>query len=208
MKKTLTILTIAILAILAFTSCVNAASVTASATEAKQGDTVTVSVKTDASLMGVQYDLKYDTTRFKFEADKLPAGVQANDANGVITYSYVGAVTTTSPALTFTVLKEAPVGNGDFSISSTEFTDANGELVKEDVTAPSTVVKIVESTSLEPTKPEDQSTTETPEKKDNGIVGTNGKTIKELPKTGTPIFVGAIVLIVIAGAVLVVKNRK
>ena len=208
MKKTLTILTIAILAILAFTSCVNAASVTASATEAKQGDTVTVSVKTDASLMGVQYDLKYDTTRFKFEADKIPGTVKAHDNGGTITYSYVGETTTTSPALTFTVLADAPVGNGDFQISGTEFSDVNGELVKEDVTAPSTVVKIVESTSLEPTKPEDQSTTETPEKKDNGIVGTNGKTIKELPKTGTPIFVGAIVLIVIAGAVLVVKNRK
>ena len=204
MKKSLTILTIAILAIVAFASCVNAASVSATPAQAKQGDTVSVSVKTEATLMGVQYDLKYDTTRFKFESDKLPAGVQAFDNGGTITYSYVGAETTTSPALTFTVLTNAPVGNGDFVVSSPEFTDKNGELVKEDVTTPSTVVEIVEAKTEEPTNPGNT----TPEPGDENVLGTDGKPVTELPKTGTPIFVGAIALIVVAGAVLVIRNRK
>ena len=204
MKKSLTILTIAILAIVAFASCVNAASVSATPAQAKQGDTVTVSVSTEATLMGVQYDLTYDTAKFKFESDKLPAGVQAHDNGGSITYSYVGTVTKTSPALTFTVLADTPVGKVDFSISNTEFTDANGELVKEDVTTPSTTVAIVETKTEEPTKTENT----TPEPGGENVVGTDGKPVTELPKTGTPIFVGAIALIVVAGAVLVIRNRK
>ena len=205
MKKSLTILTIAILAIVAFASCVNAASVKVTPAQAKVGDTVTVTVHSDTPCYGVQFNMTYDSTRFEYAGNTAGAIVSASNGELICSYSNVAAPTN-DVSLTFTVISEAPVGTGDFAISGTEFTDTKGDVTGEAVTEPTATVEIAAPSGegnqpTDPTTPTEPTTPTTP-------VDKKGNPITEITNAGTPIFAGAIALIAISGAVLIIKNRK
>ena len=222
MKKTLTILTLLAVMLVAMMSSVNAASVSATPAQVEQGKgtEVIVKVSVDQKCLGVQFDMEYDTTRFEYVG--VQDGAFAKPVDGKFTYSYAGGATN-EVTVTFKALTDAPVGAGDFTISNTEFTDTKGDVTGEAVTKPTATVEIVAPTPATeaPTDPEAKpgSTTQTGDNKgstDNKgtstegeeKIGTNGEAIKKLPQTGAPLYIGAIALVVVAGAVLAVRKIR
>ena len=222
MKKTLTILTVLAVMLVAMMGSVFAAEVNATPTQVKAGDTVTVTVHSDTPCYGVQFNMTYDSTRFEYDGNTAGAVVSAEGGDLICSYSNV-ATSTNDVSLTFKVLTDAPVGTGDFTISGTEFTDTNGDVTGEAVTKPSVSVEVVASTPAteEPTDPEVKpgSTTQAGDNKgstDNKgtstegeeKIGTNGEAIKKLPQTGAPLYIGVIALVVVAGAVVAVRKIR
>lgn len=224
MKKSLTILTIAILAIVAFTSCVCAAEVKTSSTKVNVGDTVTVAVKTNNQFEGAEFTLKFDADKFQY------AGASCVDANGealsmenniskagngeVFIQAYSGSLKSDTVVVTFKALKSTE--GAAFNVEGLVLAGTDEEELSNN---PATIaVETSENNNEGGTgnqgagsqggqqaggSASGSSTSEA-----GSVTDKNGKKIEELPKTGTPIFAGAIALIVIAGAVLVIRNRK
>ena len=233
MKKTILGVAILAMVLIVMIGSVNAASVTANNKEVKKGEMVTVSVNTGKPVMAIEFELKYDAEKFEYvgaSAGSLGTpSVTVN--NGVATVAIAasdGKSTTSSVTLNFKA-KETTEGKS-FTVSNL-ITDVTSETI----TNATTTVKIVEDTTEkpeEPTTPSNPDTTEKPEEpttpsnpdtpsteekqetttinsqKANEKVGTNGEVIKKLPQTGTPVFIGAVALIAIAGVVLVVRKTK
>ena len=66
MKKTvLGIITVVMLVAMMLSTSVNAASLSTDKTKMEKGEIVTVTVKTDEAVESMQFDLKFDTTKYK-----------------------------------------------------------------------------------------------------------------------------------------------
>lgn len=207
MKKTLTILTVLAVMLVAMMGSVSAASMSASNTKVNAGDTVTVTVTFDKAIRALEMDLTYDTSLFKYESASLgDLGGTPKDNGGTIHIAKFGQDGASTQTVTYTFKALTTAGTGSFAVNAdTLVTDTN------DTAPAATSVEVVVSTPDPEPDPEPEPEPDPDpdsEPGDKNIVGTDGKTVTELPKTGAPIFVGAIALIVVAGAVLVIRNRK
>ena len=187
MKKT--ILGVALIAMLLITmmGSVNAASVSAPA-EVKKGETVAVTVATAGAL----------------------GKASASATNGVVTVAIAasdGVSTTETVTLTFTALAETEAKGFTISnvVSDTDNTITNA-------TASTAVVEDVVVDPEEPETPGNDNENKEPVKDEkpatDGKVGTDGKVITTIYQAGTPVALGAIALIVVAGVVLVARKTK
>ena len=202
---------------------VNAANLAVNNAEVKKGDVVTVSVNTEEASQAVEFVLNYDATKFEYVADSAASTLGAPIVNaseaGVIRLVVTDPIKTTNAVtLQFKAIEDT---EGAVFTASNFSTDKDEEL-----TSATATVKVVTETPVEPENPvdpetpEEPTTPETPADNNEGTttnnntnanekVGTNGQVITKLPQTGTPMFIGAAVVIALAGVALVVrKNRK
>lgn len=212
MKRT--ILGVAILAIvlIMMMGSVNAASLTASSEKISKGEMVTVTVNMEPS-RATEVNLKYDADVFEYVSS---SAAMVTDENGslIATYLTADGVSTISQ-MSFTFKAKENSEGANFAVTGFT-TDVTGDTVTNNVTV---VVADVE----QPEEPVDPQQPVNPEQPGNGsnnegngttttekdtIVGTDGKVITKLPQTGTPVFIGAFALIVVAAAILVVRKVK
>ncbi len=232
MKKTLTILTILAIALVAMMGSVNATTDFVGSGDAVVGGIVSVTIKVpDAAPIGsLDSKVTYDTnlltyTGCKFDnASKLSA--DAIDRNGTIQISAFamgdgGMATFTYATLNFTAkapgVAKFTILDGSFDTNTHE-TLGNNE-VTVNITAPTT-----EPTTDPTGDPTDAPATTTPStpgstngksddtskpaEKEGEFVGTDGKTHSTLPNTGAPVYIGAGVVIALAGAALVIRKIR
>ena len=222
-KSILGIVIIAMVVIAMMVGNVNAANLAVNNAELKKGDVVTVSVNTEEASQAVEFVLNYDATKFEYVADSAASTLGAPIVNaseaGVIRLVVTDPIKTTNAVtLQFKAIEDT---EGAVFTASNFSTDK-----EEELTAASVTVKVVTETPVEPENPvdpetpEEPTTPETPADNNEGTttnnntnanekVGTNGQVITKLPQTGTPMFIGAAVVIALAGVALVVrKNRK
>ncbi len=211
MKRT--ILGVAILAIvlIMMMGSVNAASLSASSEKISKGETVTVTVNMEPS-KATEINLTYDADVFEYVSSS--SSIMVTDEKGSLIATYLtsdGEATISQMSFTFKAKENSEGAN--FAVTGFT-TDVTGDTVGNNVT----VVVKDEEKPVEPVNPEQPTNPEQPangndtttktETNGSAIVGTDGKVIKKLPQTGTPVFVGAIALIVVAGAVLVARKAK
>ena len=222
-KSILGIVIIAMVVIAMMVGNVNAANLAVNNAEVKKGDVVTVSVNTEEASQAVEFVLNYDATKFEYVADSAASTLGAPIVNaseaGVIRLVVTDPIKTTNAVtLQFKAIEDT---EGAVFTASNFSTDK-----EEELTAASVTVKVVTETPVEPENPvdpetpEEPTTPETPADNNEGTttnnntnadekIGTNGQVITKLPQTGTPMFIGAAVVIALAGVALVVrKNRK
>ena len=222
-KSILGIVIIAMVVIAMMVGNVNAANLAVNNAEVKKGDVVTVSVNTEEASQAVEFVLNYDATKFEYVADSATSTLGAPIVNaseaGIIRLVVTDPIKTTNAVtLQFKAIEDT---EGAVFTASNFSTDKDEEL-----TAASVTVKVVTETPVEPENPVDPetpvepTTPETPADNNEGTttnnntnanekVGTNCQVITKLPQTGTPMFIGAAVVIALAGVALVVrKNRK
>lgn len=222
-KSILGIVIIAMVVIAMMVGNVNAANLAVNNQEVKKGDVVTVSVNTEEASQAVEFVLNYDATKFEYVADSAASTLGAPIVNaseaGVIRLVVTDPIKTTNAVtLQFKAIEDT---EGAVFTASNFSTDK-----EEELTVASVTVKVVTETPVEPENPVDPetpvepTTPETPADNNEGTttnnntnanekVGTNGQVITKLPQTGTPVFIGAAVVIALAGIALVVrKNRK
>lgn len=222
-KSILGIVIIAMVVIAMMVGNVNAANLAVNNAEVKKGDVVTVSVNTEEASQAVEFVLNYDATKFEYVADSAASTLGAPIVNaseaGVIRLVVTDPIKTTNAVtLQFKAIEDT---EGAVFTASNFSTDK-----EEELTVASVTVKVVTETPVEPENPvdpetpEEPTTPETPADNNEGTttnnntnanekVGTNGQVITKLPQTGTPMFIGAAVVIALAGVALVVrKNRK
>ncbi len=222
MKKSLTILTIAILAIVAFTSCVSAAEVKVqpeTTQKITKGDVVEVTVNTVPG-QGIGFFMDYDKTNFKCVSESTDTMIvtvgPASRPDSVKVASFKLSGTMSSVTLKFEALNDIVVPAGEqnkvlsFDVVDLEVSEATQAEATE-ATGTLTV------TATTPGSTEGEGTGSGNTGAGNGGSGSSesevpvnkkGETITEIDNAGTPVFAGVIALIVIAGAVLVIKNRK
>ena len=222
-KSILGIVIIAMVVIAMMVGNVNAVNLAVNNAEIKKGDVVTVSVNTEEASQAVEFVLNYDATKFEYVADSAASTLGAPIVNaseaGVIRLVVTDPIKTTNAVtLQFKAIEDT---EGAVFTASNFSTDKDEEL-----TSATATVKVVTETPVEPENPvdpetpEEPTTPETPADNNEGTttnnntnanekVGTNGQVITKLPQTGTPMFIGAAVVIALAGVALVVrKNRK
>ena len=205
MKKTILVTILVAVMLLAAIGSVNAASVTANKTTIKAGETVQITVKPSEARDGVQFDVSYNADELQYVGTEKPAGMEVMDevANGtgrVMVYSMNGT-TTEAVVMTFKALKDVE----STEVKVTGFV-SGAEVVEEAGKVTLKVEKVEDQKDPEdPTNPEKPGNTEKPSKPTD----INGKPITEHPQTGTPIYVVAVVTIIIAaGAILAVRKNK
>ena len=220
MKKTLTILTIIAIALVAMMSSVNAATVTASPAETTKlsvGDTVTVTVGTEGA-SGLQFDLAYPAGfEYVNATASAPCDVR-QDAGSLGIATFASSVT-----VTFKATEEMVAGEENLV---KEFVVSNYKAVDTDDRAGATAtvtIKVADPEPSTPTNPGEGSTgsegsqlgsegsqpgSDNNSGTQGGVEGTNGDELNELPKTGAPVYIGTIAVIALAGAVLVVRKIR
>lgn len=203
MKKTvLGIITIVMLAVMMLSTTVNAASLSTDKEKMEKGDIVTITIKTNEEVESMQFDLKFDSTKYKLVENSVKTDLKMLDYNIVNDTLVVSAFDTSTLASTLTVQFEA-IENGEaipFSISNTEFSK-DGEEINDTVTNATVTVTVadkeVDVKPVDPT-PSDPTVDETPgtdneqqpnedNNKDNneGYVDEDGNPITKIPQTGT-----------------------
>lgn len=218
MKKTILGVAILAMVLIMMMGSVNAANVTANNTEVKKGDMVAVSVNTENAVMAIEFELKYDATKFEYIGASAGAlgTPSVTDEGGVITLAIAasdGRSTTQSVTLNFKA-KETTEGV-PFTVSNL-ITDKNEAVANSTAT-----VKVIEEIPVTPEEPTNPTQPTTPDENKGGEgtttnnsqnadekVGTNGEVIKKLPQTGAPVFIGVAAIIVVAGIALVVRKTK
>lgn len=218
MKKTIVGVAILAIALIVMMGSVNAASVTVDKTEVKKGDIVTISINIDKQVNGIQFNVSYNPNNFEYiGTDTGALAPEENASNGLVkVVASSGSKTANKATLTFKAL--ADTQGEDFVVSNfkAEGEALNNNSVKVKVST-TPVVEEPTTPDNEGNKPVEGTTTPVTDKKPQTVettqkagekVGTNGKVITKLPQTGTPVFIGAIALIVVAGVVLVVKKAK
>lgn len=218
MKRTILGVAILAMVLIMMMGSVNAANVTANNTEVKKGDMVAVSVNTENAAMAIEFELKYDATKFEYIGASAGAlgTPSVTDEGGVITLAIAasdGRSTTQSVTLNFKA-KETTEGV-PFTVSNL-ITDKNEAVANSTAT-----VKVVEEKPVTPEEPTNPTQPTTPDENKGGEetttnnsqnanekIGTNGEVIKKLPQTGTPVFIGVAAIIVVAGMALVVRKTK
>lgn len=219
MKKTIVGVAILAIALIVMMGSVNAASVAVDKAEVKKGDIVTVHINVDKQVNGIQFNVSYNASKFEYiGANTGDLAAEENATRGLVKIvASSGSKTSNIATLQFKALEDTE--GEDFVVSNFK---AEGEALNNS----SVTVKVSTGVEEQPTtpgnkeeKPADTITTpKTDAKQTTGTatqtqkasekVGTNGKVITKLPQTGTPIFIGVAILIVVAGAVLVVKKAK
>lgn len=201
MKKTiLGIITVVMLVAVMLTTRVNAASLSADKTKIQKGDIVTVTIKTGEKVESMQFDLKFDTTKYELVKDSIKTDLKMMDYNvnnGVLTVSaFDTSVTTDTITVQFKALE-----NGEkvpFEISNTEFsndeemTNTTVEVTVADKQEPVTPVdpdKKDDNTTKDDIKPSTDTTKpgkdNTDSSKDNTYVDEDGNKITKLPQAGS-----------------------
>lgn len=225
MKKT--IMGVAIIAIFLITmmGSVNAASMKASTNQVEVDKGVSVTISTDVTMKAVQFKLAYDKDNFEYTGYTSKAGTTATvtqTAEG-LTFALANSAApedAKSIVLNFTAKAEtANVSEETFTISG--FKAGTSTEKDNNINATTTVKVVAATTPVEPEKPgdvtDDNKTPAGEENKDNGtetktdnkgVVGTDGKTYTKLHQTGAPLFIGAAVVVALAGAVLVIRKAK
>ncbi len=220
MKKTiLGILIIAMVVVAMMIGNVNAANLAVNNAEVKKGDVVTVSVNTEETSQAVEFVLNYDATKFEYVADSATSTLGAPIVNaseaGIIRLVVTDPIKTTNAVtLQFKAIEDT---EGAVFTASNFSTDKDEEL-----TTTTATVKVVTETATEPENPGEETPTEptTPATDNNEgtttnnntnadeKVGTNGQVITKLPQTGTPVFIGVVAVIALAGITLVVRKVR
>ena len=220
MKKTiLGILIIAMVVVAMMIGNVNAANLAVNNAEVKKGDVVTVSVNTEEASQAVEFVLNYDATKFEYVADSAASTLGAPIVNaseaGIIRLVVTDPIKTTNAVtLQFKAIEDT---EGAVFTASNFSTDKDEEL-----TTTTATVKVVTETATEPENPGEETPTEptTPATDNNEgtttnnntnadeKVGTNGQVITKLPQTGTPVFIGVVAVIALAGITLVVRKVR
>ena len=221
MKKTLTILAIVVVALVAMMSSVNAASVNVQPTNVqivKAGEEVTVTVGF-AACKGITFDLTYDSDNFEYKSSN--ARVNAETAGKLTAGNIDAGGNLTSVTFKFKALKDITATPKAFSATNmklsggTDDSTAAGSLVITPATTePTTEPTDKPTTGGETTKPGDTTgkpaaSTESPAtSEEETVVGTNGKAITKLPQTGAPVFIGVIALVAVVGAVFAIRKIR
>ena len=204
MKKTLfktTILAIILVAAILGTT-VNAGSVTAPET-VKAGEEVTVNINVDTAIENADITMEYDASKLAYKGTNAGANmlvqVNADEAGKLIIAVAGGDNTTKTISVTFTSNKDF---TGDAGVKVTSFeANTNETLANTEVIVKAEEIK----TPDEDKKPEDDKKPTKP----TTPTGTDGKPITKLPQTGTPVFAGAIALVVVTlGAIVLVKRAR
>ena len=223
MKKSILLtIVLAIIITVAMIGNVNAATAKFDKTTVKAGDTVTLTVKAKQPEAGIQFQVKYDTDLFTYKSadtGALTPSISTKEAGvvGVIGISLDGSTTEQTIKVTFTANKdiktttEKAITISDFVAGAEKTADLDKtsfNIKVEPKTPASTGDKETDkgtsgSTTTDKNK-KPASTTTTTTNKTNG---TTGK-VTELPDTGAHLYVGAIALIVVAGAILLIRKAK
>lgn len=217
MKKTLTILAILAVALVAMMGSVNAATVSVQPTNVQvvnPGETVTITIKMDQPSKGFSCVLHYPAEIFDFEdADCMVNSSIAGQVNiGVLDVTGKGTAQTATIKLK---VKESQTINttqtfnvSDIDISNTDNDDqpTSGQLIITTTPEGPTPGEGTTTPEGKPANPED--TQSTPVESEGPVVGTDGKVITRIPQTGAPVFIGAGVLLVVAGTLFAVKKLR
>lgn len=216
MKKTILVTILVAVMLLAAISSVYAAEVKVSDTTVKKGEEVTVTVKANEARTGIQFTVSYDKSEFEYVDGSASAGSlnieEDVEGTGVVMAYSMGSATTDTVTLKFKALKDVDAAK----ISVSNFVSGD-----EQVANVGTVTVKVETPAEEPgdnntEEPGDNNTeepgdnnTEKPGNNNNNPTDINGKPINKHPQTGTPLYIGAIAVIVMAlGTMFVVKKSK
>ena len=235
MKKTIigivTIVTVLCMMLLA--TSVNAASISADQEKVSKGDIVTLTVKTDSEVESMQFNIKYDSSKFEYVANSAASNLGIVDSNAEGGVLIVSAFDT-SKTSDYTTVQFKALENGDnleFTISDTEFSKG-GEVLSETVVNPT--LKVTVADKEEPTEPEeptdpeeptnpeeptdteeptnpgndknDSTDTEAPNNNDGTYVDEEGNTITKLPQTGS--MAPTIIFAVVACGVVALISYK
>lgn len=214
MKKTvLGILTVVMLLVVMLSTSVNAATLSADKETMEKGDIVTVTVTTDEEVESMQFDLKFDTAKYKFVENSVSTALRTLDYNVNGDTITVSAFDTSLTATTLTLQFEA-LANGEnvaFEISGEEFSNdetlANSKVevtIEEELVTPP--VEPEEPTEPEqPVEPSEPSEDEKEPVKDNEdkYIDDDGNEITSLPQAGTiiPSIVLGIAMITVVAVV-------
>lgn len=218
MKNKILGILIALVVMIGVMACqVNAADMSASSTEVKVGDTVTVTLKLDKPTQSIGLDLKYDANSFEYQSVSSDLGDVTVNANNPGTVKIAGSHATNSATyVTFTFVAKANTDAADF-VGSRFFSHEDETLNTSTVTvavAEPTVEPEPEQPDVEvPDENQPSDVTDTVGGADtdtNVKVDDEGKVITKLPQTGTSIITvaGIVVAVVVAGAIAVRKLRK
>lgn len=150
MKKTvLGIITVVMLLVVMVSTSVNAASLNTNKVEMEKGEIVTVTVKTSEAVESMQFDLKFDTTKYEFVEGSITTDLKMVDYNikeGILTVSaFDTSVTTDTLTLQFKALEDGE--KIPFEISNTEFSN--------DEAMANTTVEVTIAEKAEPVTPVD-----------------------------------------------------
>lgn len=213
MKKTVfktTILAIILVAAILGTT-VNAGNVTAPET-VKAGEEVTVSINVNTAIENADITMEYDASKLTYKGTNAGANmlvqVNADEAGKLIIAVAGGDNTTKTISVTFTSNRDF---TGDAGVKVTSFeANTNETLANTQVTIKAEEIKIPDDDKKpgedekDPSKDPDKKPT-----KPTTPTGTDGKPITKLPQTGTPVFIGAIALVVATlGAIVLVKRAR
>ena len=238
MKKTIigivTIVTVLCMMLLA--TSVNAASISADNAKVSKGDIVTLTVKTDSQVESMQFNIKYDSSKFEYVANSAASDLGIVDSNAEGGVLIVSAFDT-SKTSDYTTVQFKALENGDnleFTISDTEFSKG-GEVLSETVANPTLKVTVADqeepsnpgddTNTEEPSNPGDETNTENPSKPSNDndkkdpttnteesnnndgtYVDEDGNTITKLPQTGS--MAPTIIFAVVACGVVALISYK
>lgn len=228
MKKTIIGVAIIAMFLITMMGSVNAANMTASADKVEVDKGVSVVISTDVTMKAVQFKLNYDTSKFTYTGYTSKAGATATvtpTAEGLTFALANSAAPEDAKSITLNFTAKAATANVNEETFTISGFKAGTSTEKDNNINATATVKVVAATPVEPEKPGDVTDeNKTPageENKDNGTktpatstanndkkVGTNGKVITKLNQTGAPLFIGAAVVVALAGATLVIRKRK
>ena len=214
MKKTILgiILTVALL--VAMVGNVNAASVSANKTTVKAGEKVVVTISTEEEIKNADFSVKYDKAKFKYveTTTTLTTEVTDNDMKdaegnptGEVYLSMSSAKNTTKAiSVTFEALKDVKDGEAQFSVEG--YNDTN----KEELTTSSVKVNVEAVKQDDPSKedPKDDPKEDPKDESKDTPTKVEDKNDVNYKQTGAPVYAGIIAVIVVAGAVLLIRKAK
>ena len=212
MKKTLTILTILAIALVAMMGSVNAATFEGSENAVVNGDvSVTIRVKASGSIDSrVNYDtnlVEYVGAEFDNQANFSAKAVKKD--NGLIIVSAFATDDEAKATLTYVTLKfkAKAAGEAVFTIEDGSF-DTNTKDTLDNSEVKVTITEAQQPSGGEQQQPGEGSTSDGGQTSDEGQQQPAGEQ-DETPKTGTPVYVvGYSVLALAVVALVVMKVRK
>ena len=219
--KILGIVTMVTVLLMMLVSSVNAATITADKAEMAKEEIVTLTLTTETPVDSMQFNVKFDSTKFEYIADSFDASIGNEDENmladgELMVAAYNVGNTSNKATLQFKALDN--VENAEFTVSGAEF-GVESVAIDETVTTPTVTVSVVESEPAEdpdePTeepdqKPDDEKPAEDPDKDDSGYYDEDGNPIEKLPQTGSmvPVVVAGVAILVVASLVVFKATRK
>ncbi len=206
MKKTILVIILVAVMLLAAVSTVNAASVTQSTTQVKEGETVTITVKPTKANNSIQFDIKFDNDKFEYiqaQAGSLTIGEDKAGANqnGTATVMAYGASDKSAEGITVTF--KAKKAADASSIVITNFISGSERV--ENVGTVNFEIRA----DQEPEQPGNTEKPEDTQKPEETEKPTQTQKPSKLPQTGTPTYIVAVAVIVIAaGVIFAIRKNK